>query len=329
VYIIELIFIHEGKYDYSENNPLTVTGTRSQLKIKCRICDDIFEMRFNSHYYRKSGCSVCAGVKPYTLKRFLQKAIAIHGNIVDYTQVKEEHIINCYSNVPLTCNIWSWSPTIDEHINGKNGCPNCANRVPYTLEIFIQKAKMIHMDLYNYSYIKEEHIWNVKSYVPILCVKCNEIWWQRIDCHIARKQGCPDCCQSKGELGCKHVLQSLGLSYQTQTQIPSLSKKRYDFSFIFQDKNYLLEFDGQYHFEYNDFFHRNEENFKERQQVDILKTTTAIQSGYCIIRIDYTQINCIEYHIRNALINNYLLYVTDAILYKHILDVVQSVANNF
>ena len=100
----------------------------------------------------------------------------------------------------------------------------------------------------------------------------------------------------------------LGITCQSQVQISLLPLKRYDFSFALQNKIYLLEFDGQ--------------------QSDVLKTYTAMQSGYYIIRIDYTQINSIEYHIRNALAtlgNGYSLYTSNTSMYKYILDTIQAI----
>jgi hypothetical protein len=67
----------------------------------------------------------------------------------------------------------------------------------------------------------------------------------------------------------------------------------------------------------------------QNQQTDILKTNSALKSGYCVIRIDYTQIDNIEYHIRSALTNNYSLYMTNVLMYKYINDCVEfpSIAN--
>lgn len=172
--------------------------------------------------------------------------------------------------------------------------------------------------------VQQEHVKGNKCKVPVLCRSCNNIWWVTISNHINHKTGCPDCYHSKGELACKNILSNLGLTYQSQARLPLLASKRYDFAFTFNNRIYILEFDGQQHFEYNDFFHRDPENFKEHQQVDILKTYTALHSGCCVIRIDYSQIDNIEYHIRSALNNNYLLYVTNISIYKYILDGIQN-----
>lgn len=325
IFMAELDIIHEGKYDYSNNSSATITSTNSYLKIICRICGRNWEAKFCSHYYNKRGCADCSERSPYTLERFVSKAKAIHGNRFDYSKLKPKDVINSSSRVLIICTIcgYEWDPRICEHINSRNGCPDCAGLLPYNVERFVKKARKFHGDLYDYSHIKEEHIKNCESKVPILCLKCNEISWIGIRNHINARTGCRTCHQSKGEIACKNALRSLELSYETQfqIQISSLMNKKYDFAFIFQNRYYLLEFDGQQHFEYNEFFHNhNEEDFEHRQQTDILKTNAALRLKYCVIRIDYTQIDNIEQHIRNALNENYWLYVTNTFLYKYILD---------
>lgn len=327
--------IHGNKYDYRFNNPEVVTTTRSRINIYCNTCGNFWDTRVSHHIHDKSGCGKCAikivgKAKAWNLQKLLIAAV-IHNNNFDYSEVKDEHITDRFSKIPLTCNTCysPWRPTINDHISHKTGCPYCAGNAPITLESFLEKAEEIHGDLYDYSQVQEEHIHGNKSIIPVLCIKCNKIWWPDINNHINHRNGCSNCRHSKGELLCEDTLEFLGLLYQCQVQIPLLPLKRYDFFFTFQNRNYLLEFDGQQHFRYNDFFHRDEEKFEESQQRDILKTNIALQSGYCVIRIDYTQIDNIEYHIRNAISNNYWLYVTDTIMYQYILDNIQLSASAF
>lgn len=58
---------------------------------------------------------------------FLERAMEIHSTKYDYSQITEQHINNLSSNVPIKCNIceYEWSPSINYHINGNNGCPVC------------------------------------------------------------------------------------------------------------------------------------------------------------------------------------------------------------
>ncbi|MEO6067391.1 MAG: hypothetical protein ABIQ41_05365, partial [Gemmatimonadales bacterium] len=66
------------------------------------------------------------------------------------------------------------------------------------------------------------------------------------------------------------------------------------------------------------FFHINEEEFHNKQQIDTLKTQHAIRSGYCVIRIDYTQINEIESHLEKAIALKGETYFSTPLMYSYI-----------
>jgi hypothetical protein len=63
----------------------------------------------------------------------------------------------------------------------------------YTTEIFIEQAKMIHGEKYDYS--KVEYI-NYNSKLEIVC-PVHGSFFQGIEKHIRRKQGCSECSQKK------------------------------------------------------------------------------------------------------------------------------------
>lgn len=63
----------------------------------------------------------------------------------------------------------------------------------YTLRIFLERAKEIHGEKYNYSDVTEDHIKGKKSHIPITCNDCEYKWCPSIDGHINSKRGCPGC----------------------------------------------------------------------------------------------------------------------------------------
>jgi len=146
-----------------------------------------------------------------------------------------------------------------------------------------------------------------------------------------RGSWCPICKGSAGEQLCQKVLSELGyyclllfgLYGQTQEPrrdkyqliLPQLPKKRYDFVF----NNYILEFDGQQHFYYCNYFHKTIDEFECRQETDILKTKVAIESGYNVIRIDYENIFNIKEIIKQAIDSKKKLYVSDENKYQWLL----------
>lgn len=125
---------------------------------------------------------------------------------------------------------------------------------------------------------------------------------------------------SFGEKSCAEVLEKKCISYKREYTISSLPGRRYDFYFIYNGVNYLFEFDGKQHFHLVTFFHKNEEIFKEKQEVDVVKTREALKSGYRVIRIDYTQEGKIDDHLSIAFESKEKLYLSSSGLYRYIIE---------
>ena len=134
--------------------------------------------------------------KCYSTEKFIEKAKLIHGNKYDYSKV---NYINAKTKVCIVCKehgeFWQ---TPDSHISKKCGCPICryiksSSKIRKTFNEFIEEAKLIHGDKYDYS--KVNYI-NNKTKVCIVCKEHGE-FWQTPDKHILRKQGCPSCSGNK------------------------------------------------------------------------------------------------------------------------------------
>ena len=92
---------------------------------------------------------------------------------------------------------------------------------------------------------------------------------------------------SKGEILCGQVLATLANSSVTP-QFP-MGPYFFDFMCVHNDHCYLVEYDGIQHFQYVQFIHRREANFKSRLKTDVNKTALALLNGYTMIRLDYHQ----------------------------------------
>lgn len=294
--------IHGEKYNYSFIREEDIRGKESHVPLRCNLCRYSWNPTVGDHINGKYGCPCCAGQLHYTLALFLSRAKEIHGEKYDYSQITEDDIKNARSHVPLKCNCcgYSWNPTIFGHINNGNGCPKCSKKLQYTLSQFLSKAKEIHGEKYDYSQITEDDIKNNKSRVPLKCNCCAHSWSPKIADHINSESGCPKCIFSKGELECERVLKTLSCKFITQFELESLKKKRYDFMFEHENKKYILEYDGEQHFEFTPYFHKTKEDFQKRKDYDILKTRTAVLSGFRIIRLACS-VDEVEEHIITAI----------------------------
>lgn len=323
--------IHLDKYNYSLLNEEYFKGQESKIPVICNTCtyglNGEWNPSINHHINTRSGCPNCAQKIPWTLERFLHAAHFLHEDKYDYSLVTSSHIEGVKSKIPLICNtckygsFYEWNPSISCHINHKYGCPNCAGNAPWTLERFLSTAKDIHANRYNYSHITSEHMNGASSKIPVICNICTRRWDPTITNHINNKSGCPHCSMSKGELMIADILTEMNIMYDTQHTIPTLPGKRYDFMFVYENADILIEFDGIQHFQQIPFFSSSLEDYAKRQQSDVEKTYHAAKAGYYLIRIDYKQINCLREHITKALQtfnNETRTYFSTPEMYQHI-----------
>ena len=94
---------------------------------------------------------------------FIEKSNKIHGKTYDYS---ETEYIHGKEKIKIKCNkhgIFKMLPI--NHLKGQK-CPTCSGRNKVTNELFIEKAKQIHDDKYDYSQI--EYI-NAQTNIRIIC----------------------------------------------------------------------------------------------------------------------------------------------------------------
>lgn len=117
---------------------------------------------------------------------FISKARTIHGDKYDYSLVEYK---NCKTNVKIICPIHGvFEQTPDKHINAKQGCPICSGNMKKTTEQFINEAKQVHGDKYDYS--KVNYV-NRATNVTIICPEHGE--FEQMPCNHIAGANCPYC----------------------------------------------------------------------------------------------------------------------------------------
>ena len=160
--------VHGNRYDYSSVN---YVDARTHVMI---ICPDHgpFPQRPTNHL-DGHGCDECKKIalsllKTSTTKEFIEKSKAVHGDRYDYSSVS---YVNNSTKVMIICREHEPFPqTPDNHLQGK-GCRICGDiaqalNQSSTTEEFIEKAKAVHGDRYDYSQV--EYVGN-KTDVTIIC----------------------------------------------------------------------------------------------------------------------------------------------------------------
>ena len=158
------------------------------------VCPDHgpFRQSPNSHL-SGSGCHECgytyiARALRQTKEEFIEKARGVHGDRYDYSQVE---YVNALTPVTINCpDHGPFQQRPSNHIAGI-GCWGCAGTKPLTTETFIDKAKAIHGDRYDYSSI--DYV-NAHTHVTIICSDHGP--FQQSPSNHLSGQGCPDCAET-------------------------------------------------------------------------------------------------------------------------------------
>ena len=248
---------HINKYDYSLVEYL---GDKIKVKIICPY-HGVFEQRPTNHLSSNQGCPKCNKKKCFTNLEFIDKAKKIHGDKYDYSLVE---YFDSKTKVKIICSTHGeFEQSPKSHLN-LDGCVNC--RKPNILE-FIDKAKKIHGDKYDYSLVE---YFDSKTKVKIICSTHGE-FEQKINDHLYGN-GCPICKESKGERGVRIYLNDNNINYKPQHRFSDCRDKNpLPFDFYLPEYNTCIEFNGKQHYTYLKFFHKSKYYYKKQVKRDNIK----------------------------------------------------------
>jgi hypothetical protein len=186
---------HGNRYDYSKVN---FQNVESKTTI---ICPDHgpFEQRVMTHL-KGFNCPKCgrdsvAGKLGHSLERFLQDAQNAHGDKYDYSEVDYK---NALSKVKIICPVHGvFHQTPASHVRGV-ACSKCsdmvaANKRRLSTEVFIERAREVHGDKYDYS--RADYVTS-HGKVEIICPEHGSFWQSPATHTMGNKAGCPGCAVS-------------------------------------------------------------------------------------------------------------------------------------
>ena len=190
-FITNAKIIHDNKYDYSKTKYIL---SREKVIIICKNHGEFLQtpnIHLNGSGCDKCGKLACFKYNTSNTEEFIKKSKLIHKNKFDYSKV---NYIKSNKNIIIICKEHTeFLQTPNHHLNG-SGCYECglltiSLKTRGNNEDFIQKAKNIHKNKYDYS--KTEYILSNKK-VIIICKEHGE-FLQNPYKHIGMKQGCSKC----------------------------------------------------------------------------------------------------------------------------------------
>ena len=168
------------KYDYSL---VDYKNTTTPVNIICPV-HGIFIQTPGGH--SQHGCPKCGGTGKLSRDEFIERSNEIYDNKYDYsksiyTNGRSNIIINCPEHGEFTTQA-------RQHLSGYGGCPTCRKK---TTEQFIEEARAVHGDKYDYS--KSKYL---RSDIPltIICpIEGHGEFPQTPGSHVSSGAGCPKC----------------------------------------------------------------------------------------------------------------------------------------
>lgn len=280
---------------------------RTQVLLRCNTCRNEWPVTptciMKGHW-----CSICAGNNSIVAEiKLHEKVKLLNGKVLG-------KYINSYTHILLQCDKKHTWPAKPYNITfGNHWCPVCYGNSKVEAGKKIQKmiedkgGKLLTPYNGKRSPITLSHF--DKNVIHV---------WTTIAENIFQHCWCSICNESKGEREIRLFLEKHNIKFEKEFPVKiNNSHYRFDFLLHFDNKVMIIEFDGEQHFLFPNFYHKDddltifeskahkvgtknksflsgEEKFKKQQTADYVKTKWAIDNEIFILRIDYLNFNNIK-----------------------------------
>ncbi|RYC70676.1 hypothetical protein [Spirosoma sordidisoli] len=195
--------VHGDFYGYMEPEGFRMD---KNIEIICPLHGSF--MQRPQHHVRGVKCPSCAreitNRKPLGAATFIARSKSVHGDLYDYNRVV---YVRNDVNVEIVCPIHGvFLQTPDSHLVGR-GCNFCSKNQRLSTEQFLERAKKVHGDKYDYSRV-DYCSYNVK--LTIVCPTHGA--WEQLPGNHLRGKGCSFC--AKQNVSPKNIRKSAWVSRQ-------------------------------------------------------------------------------------------------------------------
>jgi G:T-mismatch repair DNA endonuclease (very short patch repair protein) len=229
--------IHGYRYDYSN---VEYINNHTNVII---ICEEHgkFQQSPASHL-RGSGCSRCSRKCQGNTTDFLLKVKEIYTDKYDLSFVE---YVNAYTKVKIICKIHGEFEQIPGNLMKGYSCPECTETKKKNTSEFLQKAKKVHGDEYDYSKVIYK---NCNSKVEIVC-KIHGSFFQQPRIHV-NSTGCQKCNNFTTSKIARNWLKSLNIPHLRTSDDPRgeyrIPETKWKVDGYDEKTNTIYEFHGDY-----------------------------------------------------------------------------------
>ena len=285
------------KYDYSK---VVYVNRRTKVCVTCKEHGDFYIL---PTYNLKFGCPICAEKERInhirlTKDEFVEKAKKVHGNKYDYSNTVYNHSMKKVAIICREHGTFFQTPNV--HLSGA-GCPICGLKSTKFKNEFINRARYVHGDKYDYSKtIVKSSLEKVVITCPIHGDFKQQAYSHLIGC------GCPQCSTSlsKGENKIAKFLLSNRVTYVSQYKIKNdnlfSNRKEMHVDFYLPKENIIIEYNGQQHYKEVSYF-GGEIKFNEQKERDMALRQYCKEHGIKLIEIPYSDYDNIETILKKKL----------------------------
>ena len=300
-----VVSVHKGQYIYDKTD-LEHRDENGKVIITCPIHGDFKQTPKN--HLNGQGCPLCRhrSVK-YTVDEIKRKILNKYEGEYDVSLI-EEYKCNT-QKLPLICKKHGYFEATWNDLSNNHGCQVCGKIRNHEVlrkgnEKFINQAKKIHGDKYDYSLL---NYINAHKNVQIRCKKCGLTFQMSPHDHLKGK-GCPRCNESHLENEVRQYLDLHEIKYIDRCNKRNFTwLDRQHLDFYLPEYNVAIECQGEQHFKSVTFF-GGEDGYNRRNQLD--KNKKALCEKHNIKVLYYTHENY------DSFLGEQLIKTTDKLLGK-------------
>jgi Zn ribbon nucleic-acid-binding protein len=279
-----------------------------KIELKHNQCKHTFSMT-PANFLSGQRCPKCSKIagnnkQTKTHEIFLKEVYELVGN--DYLLLEPYETAKTKIRVLHNkCgNTWLIAP--DKFLRGRR-CPVCATEHAHTIQRRTQQEfEELVFQIGNNEYIVLNNYINANESIRLKHKICGHSFNVRAN-HFINGSRCPRCRESKGEKQIGKYLNSNDIPHEPQYSFVGCINKRllrFDFA-IFNKENkliYLIEYDGELHFESVEYF-GGDEKLQQQIENDKIKNTYCKNNNIKLYRIPYWMLDNIE-KILSKIIHN-------------------------